>query len=265
VTLAFDQLDYYSLCSVQLNLFFRDTKLSTATGFFKFIDEQLYLVSNWHVFSGRHPKTGQPLHKLGAIPDRIKLTLHGQDFGLVYEDSNLYLDNADGRALWKQHRLGQSIDVAILPINEMPDMIAWHDIVGPDEPDSIYVGPGMDVFVLGYPQGVSNSGILPIWKRGSIATEPAINHNDERLFLIDCATREGMSGAPVIFRTAAVYVGEAEGANIFKQASKFVGVYSGRFGAKELDSVQLGRVWAPSIVTEIIECPCEGTYQLFPN
>ena len=51
-----------------------------------------------------------------------------------------------------------------------------------------------DVFVLGYPRGISGGRGFPI----SIATEPKIDLDGVPKLLIDTATREGMSGGPVI-------------------------------------------------------------------
>jgi len=54
--------------------------------------------------------------------------------------------------------------------------------------------------VLGYPEGMIGPGRSPIWKRGSMASEPKYNWRDKPGFLIDTATRNGMSGAPVVAR-----------------------------------------------------------------
>ena len=54
------------------------------------------------------------------------------------------------------------------------------------------------MFVLGYPKGISGGRGFPIWKRASIATEPDIQHDGLPKLLVDTATREGMSGAPVV-------------------------------------------------------------------
>jgi hypothetical protein len=56
----------------------------------------------------------------------------------------------------------------------------------------------MDVFVLGYPKGIDGGGEFPIWKRGSIATEPGVHRGGPPHILIDTATREGISGARAI-------------------------------------------------------------------
>src|SRR4051812_28778574 len=87
-------------------------------------------------------------------------------------------------------------------------------------------------FVLGYPEGMIGPGRTPIWKRGSIASEPGYNWRDKPSFLIDTATRNGMSGAPVVARHSGVLnLGLGPGLSrdsIIGTVTKFVGIYSGR-------------------------------------
>jgi hypothetical protein len=60
---------------------------------------------------------------------------------------------------------------------------------------------GNPIFILGYPLGFSHFINTPIWKRGSITSEPHIETAESGLkVVIDATTRQGMSGAPVIMR-----------------------------------------------------------------
>ena len=47
---------------------------------------------------------------------------------------------------------------------------------GPTEQDmrveAGYARVAAEVFILGYPEGLSMQGVMPVWKRGSIASEP---------------------------------------------------------------------------------------------
>jgi hypothetical protein len=50
-------------------------------------------------------------------------------------------------------------------------------IDGSGEPSDVtnaYVEAGAEVFILGFPLGLASQGVLPIWKRGSIASEPLV-------------------------------------------------------------------------------------------
>ena len=118
---------------------------------------------------------------------------------------------------------------------------------------------GEDVFVLGYPRGLTGGALLPIWKRGTIATEPMFDHHQLPRFLIDTATREGMSGAPVIARANSGSYQDTSGVSVMALRSqnlspptKFVGIYSGRIpGAIDLEA-QVGIVWKARVVEEIV-------------
>ena len=59
--------------------------------------------------------------------------------------------------------------------------------------------------------------MFPIWKRGSIASEPEIPIDGKPMFYIDTATRQGMSGAPVFAQTSGFWGPRSAG----KDASKY--------------------------------------------
>lgn len=103
---------------------------------------------------------------------------------------------------------------------------------------------GEDCFIIGYPRGLSGDGRTPIWKRATIASEPNNTYKGDLVFLVDTATREGMSGSPVFLvrREAALSDRNRRGIDEEKK-EKLIGVYSGRIGADEL-GVQLGIVWS---------------------
>jgi|GEM_PF-3673529 len=65
-------IDRGSKITTQLGLFNHDTELATGTGFFYKWDAQSFLITNWHIVSGRNPQTLQPLCNHGGIPDRVK-------------------------------------------------------------------------------------------------------------------------------------------------------------------------------------------------
>ena len=100
---------------------------------------------------------------------------------------------------------------------------------------------GQDVFVLGFPLGIMKTGVFPVWKRASIATEPDYPVNDIPCFLLDTATREGMSDAPVLQRVSAY--DQRDGGSIIAGApmTQVVGISSGRY-VGELGEAQLGTV-----------------------
>lgn len=115
---------------------------------------------------------------------------------------------------------------------------------------------GDDVFVLGYPFNLNGSREMPIWKRGSIATEPYFDLDNLPKVLIDTATRQGMSGSPVIFQRIGLidnYIDENTISDISIGTIRgFLGIYSGRIGSKDELQAQLGIVWKKKVIDEIV-------------
>jgi hypothetical protein len=167
-------IDLYSTCTVPVFPRFDNEKLSTATGFFWRLAGRVLLVTNWHVLSGREPRTGQPKSKDGVIPNRIEFPFRTRENLNIQCSVDCPLHDAQGDNLWMQSaRYGQSVDIAFLDItdliakesekksfNLMPSCI--NDIVGGLD---IKLHLGSDVFITGFPLGLMKTDIFPIWKR----------------------------------------------------------------------------------------------------
>jgi len=109
---------------------------------------------------------------------------------------------------------------------------------------------GMDVFILGYPFGNAPPA-FPVWKRGSIASEPALVRMTTGHYLVDTASRPGMSGAPVILRDSTNNYIDGALRAFSDPATNLLGVYSGRLRAAA-EEAQIGVVWHASFIEEII-------------
>lgn len=259
----------YSTCCAYLVSLFGADKLGAASGFFWRHDQDIYLISNWHVFSGRSPRTGQPIDsKNGVVPNMLMVK--------CIPKSNLNKEvilklplEEDGNPNWVQHRTyGQKVDLAALnisqfmnrhreiwssplPINEIPDA------------EQMTTDAGSDVFILGYPLGITKTGLFPVWKRASIATEFDLSVDCLPSFLVDTATREGMSGSPVIIRSFGGYTRKGGSVTVSHEVfSEFIGVYSGRH-VGGIDEAQLGIIWKKVLIPEILNDPAPGSFELF--
>ena len=173
----------------------------------------------------------------------------------TYYTLNLYEEN---QSEWLIHPIfGESVDVVAIEIEFNEN---FEGIVRPinEYPFDKNFEPeiGDDVYVLGYPYSISGGGNFPIWKRGSIATEPDINYEGQPKFYIDTASRPGMSGSPVIMRRVGIHGtenGKFTVSTSIGEIRNFVGIYSGRvIGDTDFDA-QLGIVWKKQIIEEIIE------------
>jgi hypothetical protein len=134
---------------------------------------------------------------------------------------------------------------------------------GPD----IALLPASDVAIIGFPDGMSASGITALWKSGAIASEPELKVDDEDFFWLDANTRKGMSGSPVIARRFGGALMEGGSFGVHGGAvDRTLGVYAGR--AFEAPDMTLGRVWKWEGVQEIIEAAVakcrRGSLQPYP-
>lgn len=247
----------------QIELMFEKHNLGIGTAFTYTLNGQTYLITNWHNVSGRHPETLKVIHNDAAIPN--KLILHypidfNEDKSLPSGESkvgwssvelDLYQDNVP---VWYEHpEHGHNVDAIAIPLGFSGSKLKQANAKELDL-EKITLRPSLDIFVLGYPRGMTGGAKLPIWKRGSIASEPDVDIDKLPKFFIDTATREGMSGSPVYAQQSGYIVPE-DGVGpkdaIFGEARRFAGIYSGRVGDDNFKA-QLGIVWKESAITEII-------------
>ena len=92
-------------------------------------------------------------------------------------------------------------------------------------------------------------GYYPVWATGFVASEPVIDYNELPVFLIDCRTRQGQSGSPVVKHSNGGTIRLKSGASrMGGVATTFLGIYSGRVH-KDSD---LGMVWKRSAIIELL-------------
>jgi hypothetical protein len=240
-----------------------------ATGFFWQRSEELYLITNWHNVCAWDPIQHKPLSRNAFTPNRVDFIIELRrdlDDGRIKRDRRdvkLKLFDASGVPVWLEHpTYGRKVDVIALKVGDVGDAVLLNQPLN-KYGDFVDFMPavGDDAFVLGFPLGLEGGPGLPIWKRGSIATEP--NYNLERLpkLLIDTATRKGMSGAAVIAkRSGLIAPSGSKGLSdtIIGTAERFLGVYSGRLGDDPM-GVQLGIVWKAAVIDDIINGGKNGT------
>src|SRR5688572_27098665 len=70
------KINYLTYTSLFLESMFGDRQLGIATGFVWEHQDSYFLVTNWHVITGLHPQTGQPLSESGATPDVLRIWIH---------------------------------------------------------------------------------------------------------------------------------------------------------------------------------------------
>ena len=239
-----------SLQSLYVDILARGQKLSCATAFVaKSATGASFLVTNRHVVTGRHQITGLPLDTAtAAIPDEL-VVWHNSKAGLgQYVRVRMPL-SVNGFAPWIEHpTLGAAADFVAFPITELPDVALY--------PYSTQyfvhqrMQPAQRVNVVGFPFGIRTGGSFPVWATGFVASEPEIDHGGHPVFLIDCRTRKGQSGSPVIFHhsTGGVLPDETD-IQATTSASWLLGIYSGRIDEKS----DLGIVWKTHAIAGLLD------------
>jgi hypothetical protein len=250
------EIDFYSLATVPVQQLANGQPMKGATAFVWQRGPQHYLITNWHVATGRNARTGEL--ETEVQPDMLRALFNTRmtDFGKKQID--IKIRDEDHRPLWFAHPLRQrgSDVVAIpLPIPGDDPIINMYPINSGEKPEvDLAVKIGMDVFVLGYPFGADPPG-FPVWKRGSIASQPHLTRPGLGYMLVDTASRPGMSGAPVIRRSWSQHLME-DGTNrplASNSLTRFIGVYSGRLYTKDPSDAQIGMVWPVEDIEEIID------------
>ena len=175
-----------------------------------------------------------PSHMQIILPLVHPLEAHdGSEYGTFGFTTRLYFDSEEEQPIWLvDAEQGSRLDIAVLPLsrfNEHPELVGEADredlvhlvqaLIGHTAPQHISVvgrptcfvahkrpefdarlEVADDVYAIGFPQAIAAGHGTAIWKRGSVASEPDLELQRRSAFLIDSATRPGLSGAPVVAR-----------------------------------------------------------------
>jgi len=237
-----------SVQSLLIQMQFNGQPLSTGTGFVIQAANGPYLVTNRHNVTGRHQDTGALLSNTGGIPNEI-VVIHNRNDHLGQWVPRVESLFAGDTPRWREHPvLGARADFVALPLTQLDDVVLYpYDTanVGP----AISVGPADTVSVIGFPFGITAGGAFGVWATGFMASEADIDFNDLPVLLIDCRSRQGQSGSPVIAYRSAGGVAMADGSQAMFGGPvwKFIGIYSGRINAES----DLGIVWKASALNEL--------------
>jgi hypothetical protein len=295
---------YLSNYPLLIRMEFAETKkeMALGTGFIYEYQDFYYLITNGHCVTGINAETRTRISSHAGYPTVINAGVRIRDAAYIEQtlidhsqadpsfstldneqlivDSlrskqltiELYEDEQHTKPTWFIHpKHGYLVDVVAIPVcnkNEIPAYVHLFPLNA--YPFECEPRVSDDVFVLGYPFGITDPLEYPIWKKGSIATEPSISFKGLPRMLIDTATRSGMSGSPVIIKRTGVHpsLGEDEEEERFGTAAGFAGVYSGRYGVEknspksdkpDKEDVQLGIVWRKEVIEEILVGKVQGT------
>lgn len=149
---------------------------------------------------------------------------------------------------WIEHpSLGANADFVALPCDADQTISLFP--YATDFLSHLHIEPSQTVSVVGFPFGQRSAASFAVWTTGFVATEPEVNHDGLPIFLIDCRSRQGQSGSPVIwYRNGGGYMEHESGINVSTSISPLIGIYSGRIN--ELSD--LGIVWKTYAIVELL-------------
>jgi hypothetical protein len=246
---------------------YRGRVLASGSGFFWKLNDHTFLVSNWHNFSGRDPQTGKSISDTGGVPDSVTFTsykrLSEADTDGFFEMSSarvpvpLYDDDLSG-SRWLHHpKFGKKVDIGAIDVSQAVTGLEVRHVNVVEADAVLEPFASQDVFIVGYPLGRITGAPSPVWKRGTIATDPTFDPDGLPKMYVDSATRAGMSGSVVVARHIVVgkSITRKDGVETepFLYAVKDIvlGIYAGRLGA-DLVQAQLGIVWKRNAIEETV-------------
>ena len=222
--------------------------------------------------------------RTGATPEVLRCLVHARQprdgEGREYvrlsmlAEVDIGLNANDGNEpTWKEHPLHRHrLDVVAIDVEDtfFKDRHVFNAVNDGRRFVEDFVGSVTDdVFVVGYPLGLSGSrsqrGAMPIYKRGSIASEPSLNYDGRPCLLIDCRTYSGMSGSPVVVSHSGIWMpdGKMTDDSVIGTVENLLGVYSGRLSVPARAAgegvSEIGVVWKLRAIDEIVDQGVPGT------
>ncbi|MFH1927236.1 MAG: serine protease [Chloroflexota bacterium] len=263
-------VEHLSMITTPVILLKGKEMVSQGTGFYYALQDSshgtiLFLVTNYHVLTGYPPKETKP-----PKGDNIVFYLHKDaDNPGDVKQIRFPLFTKHGKPVWLSSKEFPQADVAVIPI--VASLSADTQVFGISEDwtgSSMKVRPTSTITLIGYPYGYyDKKSWLPVWKTGSIASEPDVDFEGKPVFLVDVSAFPGMSGSPAFAIAYGAYE-TVEGATTFGHVQEFLGVYASmqmlreekyleevtsesRLGVVIDKSLELGHVWKASLIIEI--------------
>jgi hypothetical protein len=233
----------------------RGTVQTNATGFvLRDADGAPYLITNRHVVTGQNSLDGLKVPDNPPAISALRVAMHRAGRRGTWMPVALRLGDEDGRPYWLEHPVhGPRMDVIGLPLGSILEDDGLHLIAYPRTGPDARMELGTELQVIGFPVGfdpIHDGAALGVWTRGTIAWPPSLPWRNLPAFLIDCRSRHGQSGSPVIFAASEFTpYRHASGRIATGPMHELIGVYSGRIH----EDSDIGVVWKRDAVREIVE------------
>lgn len=196
-------------------------------------DRTPYLITNRHVVTGQNSLDGLKVPDNSPVISALRVAMHKAGHLGTWMPVALRLGDDDGRPYWLEHPdHGPWMDVIALPLGSVLEDDGLDLISYPHLAPAAKMGLGTELQVIGFPIGfdpIHDGAPLGVWTRGTIAWPPSLPWRNLPAFLIDCRSRPGQSGSPVIFAANEfIPYRSASGPIATGPVHELIGVYTGR-------------------------------------
>ncbi|MDR7335646.1 trypsin-like peptidase domain-containing protein [Roseateles asaccharophilus] len=221
-------VDPLLLATTRITTFVGSMVKTSASGFFFRRGDQLFLVSNRHVFADAAS---------AHLPDRIEIGLHTDAQDLTRHAVVSLPLYRHGLGQWREATdSGGTVDVAVmaLPSGALPAdavLLAFDETHLDDGDEAIAIGDALTIpgFPLGFHDTIHH---LAVARHAAIASAYGVRFQRQGCFLTDARTHRGSSGSPVVRRRNAGLPGAAG------TGWQLLGVHSTRMDMRDRDLVQ---------------------------
>lgn len=278
---------------VHLTMRFNETVLSVGTGVIYHTDNQYFIVTAWHNLSGLHSETLNNLSKKGGRPNNVvvSIAVSYSKLGVIRQSVTLPLTDEEKSLYYIHPKNWPRIDVGVIPFDPSAEHTSELYLstgetkkvrmclltpmadgtkaeICPVQkyfvPDENLINRWLEtvevteeLFIPGYPHNIHDYYSQPVWKRATIASSVRLGWNREPKFLVDSASKSGMSGSPVLYYSPSGTVKILGSSYMFGQdVAILAGIYVGRLGVEGDTDPQVGTVWKQSVIDEIIQAKC---------
>lgn len=184
------------LTTTQITTFVGSQARSSASGFFFRREDQLFLVSNRHVFADAAS---------AHFPDRIEIGLHTDTQDLTRHAVVSLPLYREGLSQWREAvDSGGMVDVAVLaiPATSLPAgavLLAFDETHLEARGENVVIGDALTIagFPLGFHDTIHH---LAVARSASLASAYGVRFQRQGCFLTDARTHRGSSGSPVVRR-----------------------------------------------------------------
>lgn len=211
-----------------------ETLISHGSGCFWRHNGVVYLLTARHVLTGRSPFDDSILSEAGYIPKRIRVhpMMLLENGSYIRASTEIELPEVGGYL--EDPKFDElRTDIAAVACFTDPQKKCFCINDSNEIFENVFTHVAMECAIVDYPTQRFGNLMMPVWRRGAIASEPMLPVDGRPMFLVDAATSPGFSGSPVFrWHVGPLPQQQPDGSITINQdrvlTMTLVGIYAGR-------------------------------------